>query len=142
MPWWGWIVVGVVLLASEAAVPTDFFLVFLGTSALLVGLVGLLGIEGPVWAQWLAFAALAVGLLVFFRGWLRSRARPVSRVDDALVGEVAIAQEPIAPGGAGRVEMRGATWSAHNAGTVAIATGDRVPVVSVDRLTLHVRREA
>lgn len=142
MPWWGWIVVGAVLLAAEVFVPTDFFLVFLGLSALIVGLFGLLGVEGPVWAQWLGFAALAVGTLVFFRGWLRSRVRPASRVDDTLVGETAIAQEPIAPGGAGRVEMRGATWSAHNAGSVPIATGDRVPVVHVDRLTLHVRREA
>jgi membrane protein implicated in regulation of membrane protease activity len=142
MPWWGWIVVAAVLLGAEMFVPTDFFLVFLGASALIVGLFGLVGVEAPVWAQWLAFAVLAVGSLVFFRGWLRAHIRPVSRIDDALVGETAIAQEPIAPGGMGRVELRGATWSARNAGSTSIATGDRVPVVSVDRLTLHVRHEA
>ena len=41
MPWWGWVVVGAALLGAEIVVPTDFYLVFLGLSALAVGLVGL-----------------------------------------------------------------------------------------------------
>ena len=139
MPWWGWIAVGSVLLAAEVFVPTDFFLVFLGASALLVGALGLVGWEGPVWAQWLVFAVLAVVTLVFLRGWLRARMASPSHVDDTLVGETAIAQEPIVPGGLGRVELRGTTWSARNVGTSAIAVSDRVPVVAVERLTLHVR---
>jgi membrane protein implicated in regulation of membrane protease activity len=139
MPWWGWIAVGSVLLAAEVFVPTDFFLVFLGASALLVGALGLVGWDGPEWAQWLVFAVLAVVTLVFLRGWLRARMTGPSHVDDTLVGETAIAQEPIVPGGLGRVELRGTTWSARNVGTGAIAVSDRVPVVAVERLTLHVR---
>lgn len=140
MPWWGWIVVGAVLLAAEVVVPTDFFLLFLGASALLVGLLGLIGWDGAVWAQWLAFAALAVASLVFLRGWLR--ARPSAGVRDTVVGETAIATEPIAAGGVGRVELRGATWSARNAGEEPVAPGDRLRVSHVEGLTLHVRREA
>lgn len=140
MPWWGWIVVGAVLLAAEVFVPTDFFLVFLGASALAVGLLGLIGWDGAIWAQWLTFAAFAVITLVFFRGWLR--ARPSAGVRETVVGEAATATEPIAPGGLGRVELRGATWSARNAGDAPIASGDRLRVSHVEGLTLHVRREA
>ena len=39
MPWWGWIVVGVVLLAAELlAIEAQFYLVLLGVAALLTGL--------------------------------------------------------------------------------------------------------
>ena len=38
MPWWGWILVGTLLLAAELfVVQADFYLVFLGFSALVVG---------------------------------------------------------------------------------------------------------
>lgn len=142
MPWWGWIVVGAVLLAAELfVIPTDFFLVFLGAAALAVGLVGLVGVELPVWGQWATFAVSAVVSLVFFRGWLRSRFPKVTRADDTLVGEVAVAREALAPGATGRIELRGATWSCRNAGD-ALAPGDRARVERVEGLTLHVRREA
>jgi inner membrane protein len=140
MPWWGWIVVGAVLLAAEVVVPTDFFLVFLGASALAVGLLGLIGWDAAVWVQWLAFAALAILSLVFLRGWLR--ARPTAGVPETVMGEAATATEPIEPGGLGRVELRGSTWSARNAGDEPIAPGDRMRVTHVEGLTLHVRREA
>ncbi len=101
MPWWGWIVVGAVLLAAELfVIPTDFFLVFLGTSAVVVGLLGLLGVDAPVWAQWAIFGVLSVVSLVFFRGWLKARLHrtEVPRVDDTLVGEIGVARESLAPG--------------------------------------------
>ena len=141
MPWWGWIIVGAVVLSAELLVPTDFFLVFLGASALLVGLLGLLGWQGPGWAQWLVFAIAALISLVYLRRWLRSRLRPPTRVDDTLAGEITVAGEALAPGASGRVELRGTTWSARNVGGEPIAPGDRARVESVDRLTLLVRRE-
>ena len=143
MPWWGWIVVGAVLLAAELfIIPTDFFLVFLGVAAFAVGLIGFVGVELPQWAQWATFATLAVLSLVFFRGWLRARWPKTTRVDDTLVGEIATAREPLGVGVSGRIELRGATWSARNAGDVALAPGDRARVERVEGLTLHVRREA
>ena len=143
MPWWGWIVVGAVLLGAELfIIPTDFFLVFLGVSAFAVGLIGFVGIELPQWAQWATFAVLAGLLFVFFRGWLRARWPKAARVDDTLVGEIAVAREPLAAGANGQIELRGSTWSAHNAGAVALVLGDRARVERVEGLTLHVRREA
>jgi membrane protein implicated in regulation of membrane protease activity len=143
MPWWGWIVVGAVLLSAEILViPTDFFLVFLGVAATAVGLIGLVGLELPVWGQWVTFAVLALVSLVFFRGWLRERWPQPSRADDTLVGEIAVTRAALAPGASGQIELRGATWSARNAGDVALAPGDRARVERVEGLTLHVRRES
>jgi len=143
MPWWGWVVVGAVLLAAELfVIPTDFFLVFLGFAAFLVGILGLAGVALPEWGQWATFAVLAVVLLVFFRGWLRARFPKATRADDTLVGEIAVAREALAAGATGRIELRGTTWSARNAGEAALAPGDRARVERVEGLTLHVRRES
>ena len=68
MPWWGWIVVGTLLLGAELfVIPTDFFLVFLGTSAIAVGAIAWTGLVGSASVEWLLFAALSVISLVFFR---------------------------------------------------------------------------
>ncbi|MFO0688476.1 MAG: NfeD family protein [Myxococcota bacterium] len=143
MPWWGWITLGAVLLAAELfVVPTDFFLVFLGVSAVAVGAIGLIGVEWAAWVQWSAYASLSLLSLVFFRGWVRARFAQPTRADDTLAGEIAIASEALAPGATGRIELRGTTWSARNVGDVALVPGDRARVERVEGLMLHVRREA
>ena len=47
----------------------------------------------------------------------------------------------MAPGGNGRVEVRGTPWSARNVGTTPLSSGARVVVVRSDRLTLLVKAE-
>ena len=57
MQWWGWIVAGVVLLGLELLViDAQFFLVFIGLAAIVVGIAALAGMGGPEWVQWLLFA--------------------------------------------------------------------------------------
>ena len=51
MEWWQWVVLGVILLSAEMLVDADFYLVFVGLSAVLVGLVGLTLVELPIWGQ-------------------------------------------------------------------------------------------
>jgi len=142
MPWWGWILVGAVLLGSELVVTTEFYLVFLGVASLVMGLFTLGVIELPFWQQWLSFAALSIVFLVGFR---RRFVELVGRVDrpvgDRVVGEVAIASDAIEPGGTGMAELRGAVWTVRNVGDSALAPGDRARTVEVDGLTLEVRRE-
>src|SRR5512134_1168331 len=119
MPWWGWILVGTLLLAGELfVVEADFYLVFLGFSALVVGALTLLGLGGPLWSQWLIFAVVAVASTVFFRRRVYQKLRPpgTSEVSDSVVGEWVVAREAIAPGGLGQAELRGTVWSARNAG--------------------------
>ena len=44
MTWWSWLILGAVLLGAELfAVDAQFYLVFLGVSAAIVGLAGLFG---------------------------------------------------------------------------------------------------
>ena len=141
MQWWGWIVVGALLLSSELFVPTDFFLVFLGVAALLVGGIGLAGLALPIWGQWLLFGALSLVLLVVVRGRLKRRLPAGDpRVDDTLVGEIALIHEHLDAGATGFAELRGSRWTARNADPTALEPGTRVRVERVEGLVLHVRR--
>ena len=68
MPWWAWMVLGIGLLGVEMfVIDAQFYLVFIGLSAAVVGLLGLVGVDLPQWAQWLAFGVLAVVAMVGFR---------------------------------------------------------------------------
>ncbi|HEY8493278.1 MAG TPA: NfeD family protein [Myxococcota bacterium] len=145
MPWWGWIVLGVLLLGAEVVLPTDFWLVFIGLSALAVGGIAYLAPGLPATGEWALFGVLAAVSVLFFRRLVRERFASVpadGRADDTLVGQTGWALEPLAPGAMGRVELRGSTWSARNAGAAAIASGARVRVERVEGLTLHVQPEA
>jgi hypothetical protein len=144
MPWWGWVAAGALLLAAEmGAVDAGFYLVFLGLSALAVGLLGLAGLAGPVWLQWLLFAVLALVSLVFFRGRLYAHLRRFGgELGEGVAGEVAVAEGRIEPGAIGRAELRGSMWSARNAGATPIEAGERVRVERVEGLMLHLRGDA
>ena len=140
MQWWTWIVLGGLLLVAEIFLPTDFFLVFFGIAALLLGLLGLLGVDLPVAAQWLLFAALSVVSLWLLRKRIKARLDHPSMPDvDALIGKTGIAQDGIAPGGTGRIELHGTTWAARNRDDRAIRRGDECLVESVEGVTLDVR---
>ena len=68
MPWWGWLVMGMGLLAVEMfVIDAQFYLVFVGAAAAIVGLLGLAGVQLPDWSQWLVFAALSLIAMVTFR---------------------------------------------------------------------------
>ena len=90
MQWWAWIAVGAILLGSELTfVNAQFYLVFVGASALVVGILALAGAATADWLQWLIFAALAVTSLLTFRGRVYERMRstlPVMRSGPA--GEI------------------------------------------------------
>ncbi|MEZ5361609.1 MAG: NfeD family protein [Bryobacterales bacterium] len=60
---------------------------------------------------------------------------------DALVGQRAVALQDLAEGALGKVELRGTTWNARNAGTLPLMLGSGCRVKRVDGLTLYVERE-
>jgi len=139
---WQWIVLGAFLLSAEMFVDAEFYLVFLGVSAVVVGLIGFVPIEVPFWGQWLLFSVLVIASVRLFRRrfYGRYRGEIPDRIEGA-EGEVAVASAAIAPGAVGQVTLRGATWSAKNVGERAIAAGSRVIVSKSAGLTLSVRAE-
>jgi membrane protein implicated in regulation of membrane protease activity len=140
---WQWIVLGALLLSAEMFVDAEFYLVFLGVSAALVGLIGLTSIDVPVWGQWLLFSLFAIASLRLFRSsfYVKYRGELPDRNEGAQ-GEIAQATEDIAPGSIGSVALRGTAWSAKNVGRQLIASGSRVVVVESTGLTLSVRSES
>jgi hypothetical protein len=141
MPWWGWCVIGTLLLGAELfAIDAQFYLIFIGVGAIVVGLLGLSGIEMPIWLQWLSFAVLSLLAMVTVRRQLyeKLRTRPFGNVDTDIDRPVLIPEE-LAPGRSGRVEYRGSGWTALNVGDQVIPANSEVRIESVDGLTLNVR---
>jgi membrane protein implicated in regulation of membrane protease activity len=143
MTWWGWMILGAVLFGAELfAVDAQFFLVFLGLSAAIVGLAGMLGVSAPEWAQWLTFATLSlVSMFTFRRSLYQSIRGGVKGFKEGLAGEHVVIPESLAPGADIRVDFRGTMWTVRNVGEQTIDAGSRVSVVKTDGLTLHVNSD-
>jgi inner membrane protein len=142
MQWWGWLVLGAVLLGAEMfALDAQFYLVFLGISAALVGLFGLAGINMPEWAEWLAFASFALITMVAFRRQLYQLVRNRTGVVEAPLnlGDRVTVPMRLEPGQSCRVDYRGSSWTARNADQKTIEAGQEAVIVEVAGLTLHVR---
>jgi len=140
MTWWVWLLLGLGLLAAEAATPGGFVALFFGIGAIVVGILAGLGIAGPPWLQWILFSGVSVISLALLRRPLKARLSGGSvAAVDSLVGEEAVVLEEIAPGGVGKVELRGSTWSGRSASAAALPAGFRARVERVEGLTLWVR---
>jgi hypothetical protein len=142
MPWWIWILIGLVLLGLEM-VTASFFAFFFGVAALVTGVMVAFDVGGPEWAQWLLFSALSLVSLRAFRGllvaWMRSQ-EPVSPVD-TLQGEVATLLEDLSPGAVGKAELRGSAWTVQNGDKRTLSKGQRCRVYRVQSLTLWIQAE-
>ena len=141
MNWWGWAIGGGMLLGAELGlVNAQFYLVILGGSALSVGLITLLSPGIPDWAQWAAFAVLAIGLMLGIRArlysWLHNEAPELER---GQAGGLLTLPSALAPGASCQAEHAGSFWTVLNDSAAPIAAGSRVRVERVQGLTLLVR---
>jgi len=141
MNWWGWCILGLVLFGVELfAVDAQFYLIFAGVAAVLVGLLGLAGIDLPVWAQWASFAVLAIVTMFTVRKqiYLKLMSKPMGNVSTDIDREIVLKQD-LPPGKSCRIEYRGSGWTAVNIGENAIAAGSMARIDSIDGLTLKLR---
>lgn len=140
MTWWSWMILGAVLLCVELfAVDAQFYLVFLGISAALVGFASLFGVVWPQWGQWLAFVLVSLFFFFTFRRTLYQKLRSGGEdYRDSLVGESVRILANLEPGAESRTEYRGSDWNVRNVGSTRIAAGTRASVIRVDGLTLDV----
>ena len=143
MPWWGWMIIGLVLFGSELMfVDAAFFLVFIGIAAILTGLIEILGFTLAPATQWIIFSVLSIVSMVLFRKRLYQKLR-VTQSDyaDGLGGETIRLQEALEPGATCRQPFRGTTWTISNEGTARIEAGASVQIVRTDGLEIIVRGE-
>jgi len=144
MQWWAWIAVGAILLGAElSVVNAQFYLVFIGSSALIVGFLDFAGALGGAWTQWLCFAVLAVISMLGFRRRIYEQMRrnlPVMQSGPA--GQLLTLAEPLAPGESSRVDFGGTSWTVVNAGSAPIPAGGVARIRRIDGLTLVLHADA
>jgi membrane protein implicated in regulation of membrane protease activity len=125
-------------------IDAQFYLVFLGASAAVVGLLGLAGVGMPEWAEWLTFAALAIVAMVAFRRrvyeLVRRQQEPVQ--ERVTAGDRVVVPTRLEPGQSCRVDYRGSSWTARNAGGSTIEAGTEALISHVEGLTLQLTTAA
>jgi len=143
MTWWTWMILGAVLLGAELfAIDVQFYFVFLGLAAGLVGAASLFGLVMPEWVQWLAFAILSLLFMFTFRKSVYEKIRGGAKgFRETISGDTVDVINDLAPGADTRAEYRGTNWTVRNVGDTLISGGTRAVVVKVDGLTLLVSGE-
>jgi len=140
MTWWGWMIAGAILLGAELSfVNAQFYLVFIGSAAILVGLARL-AVPLPEWLQWALFAVLAVVSMLAFRSRIYQRFRgAMPAVETGPKGGVITLPVALGAGESCQAEYGGSYWTVRNDSNSALPSGSRARIVSVQQLTLLVR---
>ncbi len=142
MTWWGWIIAGAILLGAELSfVNAQFYLVFVGSAALLTGVASLLAPLAP-WLQWALFGSLALVSMVGFRSRLYQRfSHTLPPLHTGPAGGVITLAVALGAGESCQSEYRGAFWTVRNDSDTVIPAGGRARIARVQDLTLLVRPE-
>jgi membrane protein implicated in regulation of membrane protease activity len=139
MVWWGWCVVGAILLGSELGfVDAQFYLVFVGGSAIVVGLLAGLMPSMAHWAQWALFALIALVSVVTLRKQLYERVRRYPPIAAGPKDQLLTLPADLDPGQSCQVEHGGTFWTVQNDGDSRLTAGSRVRVAQIRGLTLLV----
>jgi membrane protein implicated in regulation of membrane protease activity len=142
MPWLAWLLGGLALLGLEMfLIEAEFYLVFIGASGIVVGLLGAAGVDMPPWVQWLVFASVAIFTLLAFRQRVYAVVKGrVGHVRDRIItGDRVVVPVQLEPGQTCRVEYQGTTWSARNVDVRPIAAGTEAVISDSDGLLLHLK---
>lgn len=142
--WWHWMVLGIVLMLLELAVPA-FFLVWFGLGALIVGL---LLATAPALAFPVQILVWIGASLAFVFLWFKVFKANVHKTRAGLskgqfAGEIGIVTQAIRPYEKGRIRFQKPILGAEAWEAIAdeeIAPGDRVHVLEVEGNILRVAR--
>jgi inner membrane protein len=134
---WNWFILGGLLLVMEIIAPGTFML-WLGMSAIIVGVVSLL-VVWPWQAQLVAFAVLSIASIILWRKFSPKlqevRAQPfLNRRTEGFIGRVFTLDKPIIDG-SGTVRIDDTIWQVRGPDC---PSGARVKVTDADGATLHV----
>lgn len=140
-----WFLAGLVLILLEFAVP-GIILIFFGAGACVAALTTWLGWTESLAGQLVVFMASSLVLLFSLRRWVRGRFlgyvsdehNPEVNLDEFTGQQVMVLQD-ITPGKSdGRVEFKGAGWTAVS--DAPLAAGEQAKIVSADGIVLRVRK--
>lgn len=143
MTWWTWLILGAFIFGAELiAIDAQFYLIFIGLSAVLVGLLELAGVNMPDWVQWIVFASVSLIFMFSFRRALYEKIRgDVPGFHEGMAGESVTIASVLAAGQQGRVSFRGTDWTVINEGSNDIAAGTRIDIARSEGLTLFVNAD-
>ncbi len=148
MLWWHWSILGFSLIGIEILTLGglgNFYFLFFGMAALMVTGLTWSGLVEAAWLQWFLFAILGIISLLVMKKPLQNK-RTLNGNDepdvDSMVGEIAKVLEPLEPQAMGKVELRGSTWNARNAGESLLDTNSIAKIVRVDGLTVWIQAES
>jgi len=145
MSWWGWVVVGAILLGAELAlVNAEFYFVCIGSAAIITGLVTALAPGIAPWMEWAIFAGLVILSLVAFRQRVHDLVKGYPLGVDAgpAPGGELVMPVGLAPGETCQAEHAGSFWTVRNDGPVLLEAGAKARIQCVDGLTLVLRSTA
>lgn len=134
---WAWIVGGLVLLGLELVVPGGFLL-WLGVSGIVTGLITM--IQPLDWTlQWLIFGVLGLASISMWLRFVRNRGhmsdRPyLNRRAERFIGHEAVLDEPIVDG-FGRLVLGDTVWRVSGP---ELPSGQRVRIIGSDGAVLQV----
>lgn len=142
--WWHWVVLGLVLVLLELAIPA-FFVVWFGLGALVVGLVVAVSPGLPFPGQIVLWIVASIAFVVL---WFKVFKVQVHRTHVGLsegqfAGEVGLATRPIMPFQKGQVRFQkpilgSDVWEA--IASEEIAVGERIKVLDVEGNILRVAK--
>jgi inner membrane protein len=140
MTWWGWVIAGAILLGAELAfVNAQFYLVFIGSAAILTGIVTA-AVPLAAWLQWALFAVLALGSMVTFRSRIYRRFHAdLPPVETGPAGGLITLQVSLGAGESCKAEYGGTFWTVRNDSDTTLPSGSRARIARVQDLTLLVK---
>ena len=141
-----WFLIGVALALLEFAAP-GVILIFFGVGAWVAAITTWIGLTTTLQSQLLVFAVASALLLAGLRKWITAKfSGHVSGVQDPSVnldeftGKTVEVLEDVVPGrSTGKVEFKGATWSARSDQT--IRRGESAVIERLDGIALIIRKD-
>ncbi len=141
-----WIILGFALILLEFVVP-GVLLVFLGASAIIVGVAIFLGYPEAHGIPFFTFAILSVAMIALLRKRIKTwfLGNTVSEENpedlDDIVGREALVTSGFGEGSdSGNVEFKGANWQAKAMGGSSPKIGDRVKIIGQEGITLKISK--
>lgn len=137
---WCWFLLAAILTILEVMIGTSFFLLWLGISALAIGIIVLL-YPNLIWEyQFLIFSAVAIACLGFWYMHLKNNVHTSSeqpnlnRRNEQYVGRMVTLAEPII-NGRGKIHIDDSFWRIEGPD---LPTGTLIKIIGVDGVVLKV----